>query len=378
MESNNNQTRSDDNSIILDDDKVEVETRIREAPPGSRSGEYNYGSAYTPAKRNRKRSYSEEKVMKEPFLKEEKDRSVKKEKKRKDPTFVEARDFHQVVFENINLTAQFEDPETHDIVTKQVLLDVNGKAQSGQILGIIGNSGTGKTSLLRVLRGEIFIKRGEKATGNLLIDGIPVNIQHNKEEMKKLYGIDEKEPVPEPQQVQVPQGVKGKLDVNFIGETVEEHGSSTIRELLVDVGAQYLPKSSRLAIINSVLDDFDLRQYCDVPLDSSVNPVPLLFLRRFVIAREIIKRNSDIIFLDGQTKSLTTKEELAYLETVSMLARRGYLIIMTLTAPTMEMFEIIDSVVMLNNDGTQRYSGPAMQSFEFFNFKPHLFQLFSL
>lgn len=72
---------------------------------------------------------------------EEKDRSVKKEKKRKDPTFVEARDFHQVVFENINLTAQFEDPETHDIVTKQVLLDVNGKAQSGQILGIIGNSG---------------------------------------------------------------------------------------------------------------------------------------------------------------------------------------------------------------------------------------------
>jgi len=59
----------------------------------------------------------------------------------------------------------------------------------------------------------------------------------------------------------------------------------------------------------------------------------------------------DILFLDGQTKSLTTKEELAYLETVSMLARRGYLIIMTLTAPTMEMFEIIDSVVLLNNDG---------------------------
>lgn len=71
---------------------------------------------------------------------EEKDR-VKKEKKRKDPTFVEARDFHQVVFENIDLTAQFEDPETHEILSKQVLQNVSGKAQSGQILGIIGNSG---------------------------------------------------------------------------------------------------------------------------------------------------------------------------------------------------------------------------------------------
>lgn len=69
-----------------------------------------------------------------------------------------------------------------------------------------------------------------------------------------------------------------------------------------------------------------------------------------------INPRADIIFLDGQTKSLTTKEELAYLETVSMLARRGYLIIMTLTAPTMEMFEIIDSVVLLNNDGTRSAS----------------------
>ena len=168
---------------------------------------------------------------------EEKDR-VKKEKKRKDPTFVEARDFHQVVFENIDLTAQFEDPETHEILSKQVLQNVSGKAQSGQILGIIGNSGkyylfvlfsslisleqgTGKTSLLRVLRGEIFIKRGEKATGNLLIDGIPINIQHNKEEMKKLYGIEEKDAQHEHQakiQPPQPQSVKGKLDVNFIGE----------------------------------------------------------------------------------------------------------------------------------------------------------------
>ncbi len=69
MESNNNQTRSNDNSIIIDDDKVEVDTTLREAPPGSRSGEYNLGSSFTPTKRNRKRSYSEEKVMKEPFLK---------------------------------------------------------------------------------------------------------------------------------------------------------------------------------------------------------------------------------------------------------------------------------------------------------------------
>jgi ABC-type microcin C transport system duplicated ATPase subunit YejF len=220
MESNNNQTRSDDNSIILDDDKIEIDPRIRETPPGSKSGEYNFGSAFSPTKRNRKRSYSEEKVMKEPFLKEEKDR-VKKEKKRKDPTFVEARDFHQVVFENIDLTAQFEDPETHEILSKQVLQNVSGKAQSGQILGIIGNSGTGKTSLLRVLRGEIFIKRGEKASGNLLIDGIPINIQHNKEEMKKLYGIEEKDAQHEHQakiQPPQPQSVKGKLDVNFIGE----------------------------------------------------------------------------------------------------------------------------------------------------------------
>jgi hypothetical protein len=74
--------------------------------------------------------------------------------------------------------------------------------------------------LLRILRGEIFIKRGEKATGNLLVDGIPVNIQHNKDEMKKLYGIEE-EPEPQPQPQPVTPNVKGKLDVNFIGEVCE-------------------------------------------------------------------------------------------------------------------------------------------------------------
>ena len=69
MESNNNQNRSSTNSIIIDEDKVEIEAQIRDAPHGNRSGEYNFGSSFTPSKRNRKRSYSEEKVMKEPLMK---------------------------------------------------------------------------------------------------------------------------------------------------------------------------------------------------------------------------------------------------------------------------------------------------------------------
>lgn len=66
------------------------------------------------------------------------------------------------------------------------LQGINGYAQSGQLLAILGSSGSGKTSLLNVLAQRIYSGR---ITGDLTLDmgGIEVPIS-SAEQMKKVSG----------------------------------------------------------------------------------------------------------------------------------------------------------------------------------------------
>ena len=67
---------------------------------------------------------------------------------------------------------------TYTVSTKKksqvILKSVSGYAHSGQILAIIGTSGSGKTSLLSILSNRLFTHPHLKVSGDVTLNKIPI------------------------------------------------------------------------------------------------------------------------------------------------------------------------------------------------------------
>ena len=91
-------------------------------------------------------------------------------------------------WKNINYTVRAKDCN-NNAVDRKILNNLNGAAQSGELMAVLGQSGSGKTSFLNALSFRIPYKRSSLLTGSVLLNGK----QMNGRKMAKVSAFVEQE-----------------------------------------------------------------------------------------------------------------------------------------------------------------------------------------
>ena len=217
-----------------------------------------------------------------------------------------------------------------------LLNDLSGIARPGQILAIMGTSGVGKTTLLRVLSGQ---NDPRSTTGDIYVNG------HTITHAQRLTG-------------------------NIIGH-VEQH------ELFIETMSleEHLIFQAMLRMERSINDNERRLQ-----LDNIVSLLSLDSCRKTMIGRlsggerkrlafaTVLLTDPSIVLIDEPTSGLDSylaKELMKLIRSMAVERRRT--IIVVLHQPTSEMFSLIDSLCLLVHGGRLAFFGLKHEAERFFS-----------
>ncbi|RNA38237.1 white-like isoform X1 [Brachionus plicatilis] len=221
---------------------------------------------------------------------------------------------------------------------KEIISHVDGYANRGEIMAIMGASGAGKTTLLNVLN---FRNRGKlKINGQIGLNGKTVK---SIEEIREISSYVQQDDL-------------------FIGYmTVKEH---LIFQAMLRMDKE-TTKKERMIRVNKILQDLNLKK-CE-------NTVIGFFghrgisggeKRRLAFASEIIT-NPSILFCDEPTSGLDSFMAMSVMEAMKNLASQGKCIICTIHQPSSEIFQEFDKFCLLA-EGRLAYLGNLSGAAEFF------------
>ncbi|KAA0157279.1 hypothetical protein FNF27_05006 [Cafeteria roenbergensis] len=214
-----------------------------------------------------------------------------------------------------------KDPKTGKTFTKRILSSISGKAKAGTLTLLMGPSGAGKTSLLRLLS-----RRVTPTEGTILLNGHAPDYR-----FRRVHGFVEQEVA------------------MFDTLTVREILSSTARLKLPErVGAQELEER-----VNKVVDALDISKCVDTQVGKCSGGEK----RRLAVAAELLGEPS-LIFLDEPTSGLDGASALNVMTILRRLAHeQNRTIICTIHQPRASLMPLADQLLLLA-DGRQVYAGP--------------------
>jgi len=170
-----------------------------------------------------------------------------------------------------------------------ILKNINLKIYKGEIVGIIGRSGTGKTTIVNILAG--FLK---PTSGNINVDGRNV-YSHLQSWMNKISYVQQSSYIE-----------RGTLATN-------------IAFLENNIDNEKLNNVIKLASLNNLLNGSDPRKFI---IDENGKNLSGGQKQRIVIARALYN-DSDLIILDEATSALDNETEREINETVRLLKETG-------------------------------------------------------
>jgi ABC transport system ATP-binding/permease protein len=228
---------------------------------------------------------------------------------------------------NISLTAndvtyRFSDSENG-------IQNFNFHEESGQLVGILGVSGTGKSTLLNLLNGNLKPQRG-----NILINGFDINNVKEKNKLKGIIGY-------------IPQD-----DLLMEELTVYQNLYYNARLCLSN-----LPVSRIKKIVSRIMIDLDLWESRNLkvgnPLDKVISGGQR---KRINIALELV-REPFILFVDEPTSGLSSVDSEVVLNLLKEQTYKGKLVVVNIHQPGSDLFKLFDKVIVLDKGGYQIFYG---------------------
>ncbi len=227
-----------------------------------------------------------------------------------------------------------EDLEYHFKGSEKGIQKFTFYEESGNLIGIMGGSGVGKSTLVNLLNGKL-----EPTSGRIHINGHSIH----KASQEGVIGF-------------VPQD-----DMLFEELTVYQNLYYNAKICFSDFSPSLLNKT-----VSKVLADLDLLEIKDLKVGDPLNKTISGGQRkRLNIALELMREPS-VLFVDEPTSGLSSMDSEKVMLLLKDLARKGKLVITIIHQPSSEIFKLLDKLWMLDKGGYPVYNGNPIDAVVYF------------
>jgi ABC-type multidrug transport system ATPase subunit len=213
----------------------------------------------------------------------------------------------------------------------------NFSYKSGQLIGIMGGSGVGKSTLLSILNGTL-----KPDSGKIMINGIDI-YGEQKDKVKGIIGY-----IPQDDFLVEELTVFENLYFNacFCYSNLNEH------EIIFEV--------------DKLLKNLGLFEIRDLKVGSPLNKLISGGQRkRLNIALELL-REPWILFVDEPTSGLSSNDSEKVMDLLKQQTYAGKLIIINIHQPSSDIFKMFDGLLVLDKGGRPTYAGNTTDSLVYF------------
>jgi ABC-type multidrug transport system ATPase subunit len=210
--------------------------------------------------------------------------------------------------------------------------------RSGDLVGIIGGSGVGKTTLLNVLNGKL-----KPHAGRILINGYNLHDPTNEETLKGVIGY-------------VPQD-----DLLIEELTVYQNLEFNARFCFGNMDNKHIEQ-----IIEQALSNFDLIEARDLVVG---NPLKKILSggqrKRLNIALELMREPS-VLFVDEPTSGLSSADSEKVMHLLKRQCLKGKLVFANIHQPSSDIYKLFDRIIIMDKGGRVVFFGNPMDAITYF------------
>jgi len=216
--------------------------------------------------------------------------------------------------------------------------NLNFHGECGELIGILGGSGVGKSTTLSILNGTL-----KPQEGRVLINGYDLYDKYEREYLKGVIGF-------------VPQD-----DLLIEELTVYQNIYYNAKMCLNN-----LQEPELVGAVNKILSDFDLEEIRNLKVGNPLKKIISGGQRKRVnIALELL-REPTILFVDEPTSGLSSVDSEAVMNLLKEQTHKGKLVIINIHQPASEIYKMFNKVMIIDKGGYQAFFGNPTEAIIYF------------